>query len=76
MINLGCDMEVTNIILVNTHHAHWGGFAGKKFKISVRSWENTDVWNLLYEGSLSDPTGKVISFLYFLLRLSISVEAM
>ena len=65
IINLGCDMAVTNVILVNTNHAHWGGFAGKKFKISIRSWENHHVWNLLYEGSLRDQTGKV-TLVFFL----------
>ena len=76
MINLGCNMEVTNVILVNTNHAHWRGFAGNKVKISIRSWENHGVWNLVYEGSLINQTGKVNSFYISALKNNKMSEAM
>ena len=62
-------MAVSNIVLVNTHHAHWGGFAAKKFKIRIQWWENRKVWNEVYNGTMIDPTGKVIKRVSFKIRL-------
>ena len=59
VINLGCDMEVTSVSLTNTHHAHWGGFAAKKFRVKLRLWEDHKVWKSILNGTLDDPTGKV-----------------
>ena len=59
VINLGCDMEVTSVSLTNTHHAHWGGFAAKQFRVKLRLWEDNKVWKSILNGTLDDPTGKV-----------------
>ena len=69
VINLGCDMEVTSVSLTNTHHAHWGGFAAKKFRAKLRLWEDHKVWKSILNGTLDDPTGKValhwvVNYLY------------
>ena len=52
-------MEITKLVLMNTHHAKYGGYSSKKFEIRLRHMTNPHVWNPILSGELTDSTGKV-----------------
>lgn len=59
MIDLGCDMEITGLLMMNTHHAHWGGFSSKRVEVRLQDRADAKKWNTIMSGELMDSLGKV-----------------